>query len=260
MKITPLLLFTAALPLAAQHPLTCENNNNYRNQASHCEMQEQKLGSISKITVDGRTNGGISVKSWDSPGILVRARVEAYAPSEGEARALYSQVIVHSAGGVISADGPSSGNWSVSYEIQVPTRTDLNLKAHNGGISIDGVNGLLEFATQNGGVHLAHVAGDVHGRTQNGGVHVELAGARWDGRGMDVQSQNGGVNLIVPANFSAHLETSTVNGSLKTDFPNVPSDRHQREMKFDMGSGGAPIHVSTTNGGVHITHSGTSAI
>jgi DUF4097 and DUF4098 domain-containing protein YvlB len=177
------LLFSAGA-LSAQTPtLTCDNERNNR-QVTHCEMQEQRLGALSRIAVDGRTNGGIAVKSWSNPDILVRAKVEAYADTDGAARALYSQLIVHTTGGAIAADGPASGRWSVSYEVFVPAKIDLNLTANNGGISISGVTGQLEFQTANGGIHLQQVAGNVHGHTVNGGVHVELAGARWEGTGL----------------------------------------------------------------------------
>jgi len=81
-----------------------------------------------------------------------------------------------------------------------------------------------------------------------------LAGDRWDGNGMNVSTTNGGVKLAVPSNYSAHFETATVNGGLKTDFPSAPS-RSTKEMSFDVGQGGATIRVSTTNGGVTIKRS-----
>ncbi|MCU1262095.1 MAG: hypothetical protein JWO80_4980 [Bryobacterales bacterium] len=260
MKHSLPLLFLSATALAAQtRTLTCDQND-WGNQATHCEIQEQNLASSGKITVDGRTNGGISIKSWGNAGVLVRAKVQASGDTEGAARATYSQVIVHTTGGVVSADGPAAGHWSVSYEIFVPSRTDLNLTAHNGGISISGVEGNLEFQTTNGGIHLSKVSGNVHGRTQNGGVHVELAGARWNGTGLDVQSQNGGVHLDVPANYSAHLETSTVNGGIHSELPQLIQNSRQRELRVDLGSGGPTLRVTTTNGGVHIGRSDPAAI
>lgn len=266
MKHSGLLLLISALPLAAQTPsLNCDENR-FRNndQFTHCEMREQTLASPGRLLVDGQTNGGITVKGWDRGDVLVRAQVQAQAPSDGEARALAAQVIVHASGSSIAADGPSglSGrHWSVTYEIFTPRRTDLNLSAHNGGISISGVAGTIEFKTQNGGVHLAKVAGDVRGRTQNGGVHVELDGARWEGNGLDVQSQNGGVNIVLPSNYSAHLETSTVNGAVRSEHPEVVlSERRQTSLSANIGGGGATLKVVTTNGGVHIARQGPAAI
>jgi hypothetical protein len=229
-------------------------------------MREQSMASAGRLTIDGKTNGGISVKGWDGGNILVRSQIQSWGENDGESRAIAAQVIVHASGVQVAADGPVSnsrdgGKWSVSYEVFVPRRTDLNLAAHNGGVSISDVSGLIEFKTQNGGVHLARVGGDVRGRTQNGGVHVELTGQRWDGRGMEVESQNGGVNIVVPENYSAHLETSTINGGVHSDHPSLTlTDRREHSINANLGAGGASLKVVTTNGGVHIGRPKAAAI
>ena len=125
------------------------------------------------------------------------------------------QIRVASGAGSVKAEGPNNDhdhNWSVSYEVFVPRQTDVTMHTHNGGIHVEDVRGQVEFDTTNGGVHLARLAGDVSGRTTNGGVTVELAGDHWDGKGLDVTTTNGGVKVRMPANYSAHVETSTVNG------------------------------------------------
>jgi hypothetical protein len=245
-------LLAASLPLAAQNKtLTCEEHG-WGGRAHFCEMREQTIPSAGRLEIDGRQNGGVSVKAWDGGSVLVRSQVTAQGDTDGEARATVAQVIVHAAGSQVSADGPSGRNWSVSYEVFVPRQTDLKLAANNGGIHIEGVRGNIEFHTQNGGVHLASLGGMVKGRTQNGGVHIELAGSRWDGQGLDVETQNGGVHVSVPANFAAHFESSTVNGGLKSDFPSVVTDRRQRSINADINGGGPTLRVVTTNGGVTI--------
>jgi DUF4097 and DUF4098 domain-containing protein YvlB len=252
MRLHALLIFAAALPLAAQDKrLTCENQG-WGDRARFCEMREQTIPSAGRLEVDGRQNGGVSVKAWDGNSVLVRSQVTAQGENDGEARASVAQVIVHASGSQVSADGPSGKNWSVSYEVFVPRQMDLQVTAHNGGIHIQGVGGNIQFHTQNGGVTLLQVAGAVKGSTQNGGVHVELAGPRWNGQGLDVQTQNGGVHVSVPANFAAHVESSTVNGGLKSDFAELVRDRHQREISADVNGGGPTVRVVTVNGGVTI--------
>jgi DUF4097 and DUF4098 domain-containing protein YvlB len=96
----------------------------------------------------------------------------------------------------------------------------------------------------------------VRGRTTNGGVSVKLAGTRWNGSGLNVETTNGGVNLQMPANYAARLETSTVNGGFKSDFDiNVKMRDWTRGVNIstDLNGGGAPIRVVTTNGGVRIS-------
>ncbi|MBC8167796.1 MAG: hypothetical protein H7Y20_18240, partial [Bryobacteraceae bacterium] len=149
MKLTlTLVVFTAILPLGAQDKsLTCDDrkswNDNGRQQRS-CEMREFPIAAVPRMIVDGRTNGGISVKGANRSDILVRARIETWAPTSGEARSIAGQINIQTAGGNVHADAPDFGSergWSVSYEIFVPQRTDLSLKAHNGGIKIADTTG-----------------------------------------------------------------------------------------------------------------------
>jgi DUF4097 and DUF4098 domain-containing protein YvlB len=90
----------------------------------------------------------------------------------------------------------------------------------------------------------------VRGSTTNGGLVIELSGDRWDGESMDVSTTNGGVIMSVPENYSAHLETGTVNGSVNTDFP--VTGRITKQIALNLGSGGATVRAMTTNGGVNL--------
>ena len=118
------------------------------------------------------------------------------------------------------------------------------------------MTGKIEFKTLNGGVSLVRVGGAVRGSTTNGGLHVVLDGVRWEGEMLNVTTTNGGVNLVMPDNYSAHIETGTVNGNVNSEFPlNVPMTergRLPREINVDLGSGGPTIRATTTNGGVHL--------
>lgn len=241
--------------------LTCDDRGSHgRRLVSYCEMKEQSLApGNGPISIDPGKNGGVSVKGWSRHEVLVRARIETAAPSESEARSLAPQVRFASGAGQIHADGPATDNdhyWSVSYEIFVPQQSDIDAKAHNGGIHIQDVRGRIEFQATNGGVTLARLAGEVHGLTTNGGLHVELAGDHWDGKGMDVSTVNGGVKMTVPSNYSAHLETGTTNGGLNVDFPVAVQGSVSKAMSFNLGNGGATVRVMTTNGGVKIQRAG----
>jgi hypothetical protein len=236
--------------------LTCRDNWHNGKLVSHCEMKEQTLPATdSTITVDGRVNGGVSVQGWDRNEILVRARIQTAGPTEAEANELAKQISIETGDSKIFASGPPNRTdhwWSVSYEIFVPRRSNLSLKTNNGGISIADVNGRLEFSALNGGVNLRHVGGTVRGGTTNGGLNVELSGDRWDGEALDVSTTNGGVSMSIPENYSARLETGTVNGRLSIDFPVTVQGDITRELAVTLGSGGATIRAMTTNGGVRI--------
>ena len=225
----------------------------------HCEIKEQTLSVGGMINVDGRANGGVAIKGWDRNEVLVRSQIQTAAPTVAEADQLANEIRVDTSGFHIRAEGPAERDdfhWSVSYEIFVPQRSDLMLQASNGGISVVDVHGRIEFKTTNGGVNLVRVGGTVRGNTTNGGVNVVLDGARWDGEVLDVHTTNGGVNLLVPENYSAHLETGTVNGNVSVNIPVnvVLTDRGRmpKDISVDLGSGGATVRAMTTNGGVRI--------
>ena len=241
-----------------ERTLTCDQHNwGDRRLANHCEMQEQTLAAPSGgMQIDPGANGGVTIKGWSRNDVLVRARIETAAPSDSEARSLVPQVRVASGSGHIKAEGPKGDHdhyWSVSYEVFVPHQTDLVTHANNGGVRIQDIKGKVEFHAVNGGVHLSRVGGDVSGSTTNGGLTIELAGDRWDGKGMDVSAVNGGVKLAIPASYSARVEASTVNGNISVDFPVTVQGKIGNDLAFNLGSGGATIRAVTTNGGVKVT-------
>ena len=222
----------------------------------HCEVRESTLPA-GALNVDAGQNGGVSVEAWDRNDIRVRAIVRGSAREESRARDIAGQVQVQAGGGRVYATGPELNRrewWSVSYRINVPRRNDLDLSATNGGITIAGVTGNLRFDTTNGGVKLTNLGGRVNGETRNGGINVVLSGSRWDGEGLDVETSNGGVTVDIPQNYNAEFETRTVNGGLNIDFPITVQGEltSRRGITTTLGSGGPPVRVRTTNGGVRV--------
>jgi len=254
--IAVLLAFTAISVYAQKGSLSCRENGSYNDRlAGNCEIREQTLALSGPIAIDGRQNGGVSVKGWDQNQVLVRARVQTAAPTAEEAAALARQITIQTGGAKIFASGPESRrdyHWDVSYEVFVPRRADVSVETQNGGIAIAEVNGRIEFTALNGGVVLKKVGGTVHGSTTNGGLVIELNGDHWDGDTLDVSTTNGGVVMSVPENYSAHLETGTVNGSVNVDFPVTVQGRITKQIALNLGSGGATVKATTTNGGVHL--------
>ena len=235
----------------------CRNSNDRDDDYfQHCEVRESTLPA-GPLNVDAGQNGGVQVEAWDRNDIRVRAIVRGSARDEARAKNIASQVQIQSGGGRVNATGPDLERrewWSVSYRINVPRKNDLDLSATNGGITIVGVSGNLRFDTTNGGVRLQDVGGRVNGETRNGGLDVRLGGSRWDGDGLDVQTSNGGVTLAIPDGYNAELETRTVNGGLRIDFPVTVQGElsSRRGITTTLGSGGPPVRVRTTNGGVKI--------
>src|ERR1041385_3429357 len=135
--IAVLLAFASISVYAQKGSLSCRDNGSYNDRlVGNCEMREQTLAlSGGPIAIDGRQNGGVSVKGWDQNQVLVRARVQTAAPSAEEAAALGRQITIQTSGPKIFASGPEGRrdyHWDVSYEVFVPRRADVSVETHNG--------------------------------------------------------------------------------------------------------------------------------
>jgi DUF4097 and DUF4098 domain-containing protein YvlB len=230
-------------------------NERWNSRASYCEERDQTIAATGPLEIDAGRNGGIRVRGSDRGDIFVRARVAAYADTDAEARRIASQVRIETAGGLIRSDGPERGNdtgWSVSFEVEVPRALQLKLATRNGGISIDDFQGAAAFSARNGGVNLRNVSGDIRGATRNGGLNITLDGDRWNGQGLDVQTHNGGIRIVVAERYSAELETQTINGRVRIGFPITVQGDLGRHIVTTLGSGGARLRATTTNGSVMI--------
>lgn len=235
----------------------CRQHDYDSDRARECQVREYTLPA-GPLHVDAGGNGGIRVEGTDRSDIRVLAVVTTYAETEAEAKELASQVEVQAGGGRVSTSGPQRRErrtgWSVSFRLEVPRQSDLELLARNGGISIRTVEGTIRFETTNGGVRLADLSGDVRGETRNGGVTVDLGGDRWEGSGLHVQTSNGGVTLAIPDSYNAELTTGTVNGSFRSEVALTVQGElsPRRGLSATLGAGGAPVSVRTVNGGLRI--------
>lgn len=256
-----LLGLVPAVTLQAQTPRVladdpwCEETED-EDQAGYCEVREYTLPARERIAVDAGEHGSIRVEAWDRDEVLLRARVQAQAPTEDTARRLVASTDVETSS-TVRPDAPDARRdaWvGVSFELRVPRRTDLDLTTHHGGIGIEGVTGRIAFEALNGGVRLDGVGGDVRGETTNGGLSVTLTGDTWQGQGLDVETVNGGVRLVVPEGYSAELETGTVNGRVRLGFPVQMQGEGGDRFVTTLGRGGPRLRVATTNGSVTLSH------
>ncbi|HEV7836957.1 MAG TPA: DUF4097 family beta strand repeat-containing protein [Gemmatimonadaceae bacterium] len=257
-------LFTLLGPLAVRAQYedraqnwqrNCEYRGNY-DRAHFCELRNFTLRPGARISVDGHENGGVAFFGWDRNEVKIVAMIQTNADDDNQAEALAKQIRISTDGGRINADGPTSLGrkwWSVSYEIYVPRRSNLEAITRNGGVSAADVEGELDLHATNGGIHVENVAGDVHGETTNGGVTASLSGTSWRGKGLDLRTTNGGVNLTIPRGYNASLETGTTNGGMRVDFPITVRGLIGRRIQTQLGTGGPLVRVMTTNGGVRIS-------
>ena len=120
----------------------CREWGNDDDRARHCEVRDVRLPrTTGRLSVDGRMNGGVWVRGWDRSEILVRAKIQTWAESDAEARRLATAIRIRTTEGRVAAEESETGRrsgWSVSYDVYVPRRSDLDLVRTMGG-SVEGV-------------------------------------------------------------------------------------------------------------------------
>lgn len=234
----------------------CDRYYGDRDRETFCEVRDITIKAPTRsLFVDGRENGGVTIYGWDKNEVLVKALVSASADSRSEAQAMAKDIRIETDGDRVRAAGPASrrySNWGVSYEVWVPRKTSLDADTHNGGVSVEGVEGRMELRAVNGGISLRDVAGDIRAHTTNGGVSAFLDGSTWRGTGLDLETTNGSVSVDIPRGYNAELETGTVNGGMNIDFPVTVQGRIGRRIATKLGSGGPRVRAMTTNGSVRI--------
>jgi len=159
----------------------------------------------------------------------------------------------------------NSGN----LEIQVPAKTNLNLRTVNGGnINVEGVEGEIEVTNTNGNVLLNNVAGSVIAHATNGRVVATLREVT-PNKPMSFTSMNAHIDITLPANVKANLKMRTDNGATYSDFdiqlrptsPTVEDNRTQggryriqtdRTINGTINGGGPDFDLRTLNGNIYI--------
>lgn len=209
------------------------------------------------LTVDPDENGGVEVIGWDRDSVAVTLRVQANARTAEDAKALAQKVGVEASGSRVEVTGPSTRrreNWSASLVVWVPRKISLTASTTNGPLAARKLAGSLDLRSTNGPLDLEDLSGDVRARVQNGPLTVELSGSSWEGKGLDAESVNGPVDLMIPDNYNADLETGTVNGPMDTSIPLTVTfqGRMHDRIRSKLGKGGAPVRVVTTNGPLSI--------
>ncbi|MEP7027538.1 MAG: hypothetical protein ABI960_02980 [Candidatus Eisenbacteria bacterium] len=216
-----------------------------------CEVREVALARRPEVLhVDPGENGGVEVAAGSGPGIVVHAKVEAWAPSEAAARALIAQVRVTTDAGRLGAEGPtaSAGHWGVSFRVEAPAEQSLDLRALNGPLGVYDMSGKMALETENGPITIVGSGGEVLARATNGPVSVRLSGHAWRGRGLDARSVNGPASLSLPSVYDADLEYGTQNGPWAGVGSRVEVGRRSGFAHARLGKGGAALAITTENG------------
>jgi DUF4097 and DUF4098 domain-containing protein YvlB len=138
------------------------------------------------------------------------------------------------------------------FDIQVPSKTRLDLHAFSAPITVKGVQGDHTVDGFSGDIKLTETAGPLRVKTFSGEIVVE-ASAWTDGDDLTINTFSGGVTLWLPANARGDVDFDTFSGHFKSDLPVTLQTSSRRNFRGALNGGGSTaFRVKTFSGDVSI--------
>jgi hypothetical protein len=209
------------------------------------------------------TNGHLEFRAWDRPDVGIDAVKKARAWSDARAERLLGGVeirIAETGGGLrVTTRYPETGffDWfgggrSVDYVISVPAGVKIEGVTTNGGVEVSGVDAGTDCKTTNGRIRISDVSGPVRAESTNGTIEAEVLDLRAE---IELETTNGGLRLHLPDGTGAELDVQTTNGSIRldADCDLTPQGPRKNRLRGELGGGGPPVRLRTTNGSITIS-------
>lgn len=199
-------------------------------------------------------NGPVEVEGWDKNEVEIHA-VKIAKEKESDIDRVSIEISAKADDVSVVTRYPQDEGVEVAvvYTVRVPHGARVeHLGTVNGTLKVAGVDAVEDLRTVNGNIEVYEGGGSVHAHTTNGNLHLELLRIPAD-KGMSAETTNGSVQLALPQDTQANLEARSMNGSFYSELPvSFESSQRPRETRGKLGKGGAPIRLSTINGGIRI--------
>ena len=223
------------------------NDGGNGDRASFCEVREETVSGVNPLDVDAGRNGGIRVRGWDRGDVLVRARIVGYADTDAEARRIVSGVRLTTTGGSVRAEGPDGGARRPlvgqlrdpgaahgAADAQHQQRRDLDRRTSTAPRS---------FAPTTAASRSTTSPATSAARRPTAACTIDLAGDRWDGAGLDVETRNGGIRMSCPNTTRPRSKrgrptgasTSIFRSRCRESFRNAAQHHARRRRREDPG-------------------------
>jgi hypothetical protein len=226
-------------------------DSDVRIQSNHFSWK-QKLASDQVIDVRG-LSGDVRATGYDG------AEVEVTADKSGaDAESVHIEVIPNADGVIICAVFPGMSNDCSSRRNNggrhnTHARVDFTVKVPR-DIRFVGstVNGSVDATSLARRAKVSSVNGSVRVHTAEWAVLARFGKADWPGT-LHLSTVNGRIELEVAGDLNAEVSTSSVNGSVQTDFP-ITVEGHMRRGNLHgvIGRGGRELELSTVNGDMEL--------
>jgi len=194
-------------------------------------------------------NGGVAISGI--AGINVRTRNGAVTAKKisgnVQADVRNAKVVCEDISGDIKLSG-RNGSVTLSH-----VQGNINARTRNGAVTTRQTLGNIQIETRNGKVVCEDISrGDVKVSTRNGKTYVAYAKIAPPICNVSIVSRDGAIDFIPPPEFSASVELSTRDGSIRSNLPLLVTGQIKKSLKDTIGTGEGKLHLQTRNGSITI--------
>ena len=209
-------------------------------------------------------NGSVRIGTWEQPSIRVSAVKRAKGSGAEEALS-ETQIRVTKQGSTLDIETilpKQSRSWGffswgsrpgaeVTYDLSLPAALEVDVETVNGKVTAERRLGPVTLNTVNGSVRVDAQEAPIHVNTVNGSVEVAFAGPL---QAADLETVNGSVTVSCARDSSFRYDLQTVNGKIRSDFPDVTVEGKwgPKEARGEVAGGKGRLAVETVNGEVRI--------
>lgn len=177
----------------------------------------------------------------------------------------------------------------VRMEVEVPTRTNLDIRTGGGDVKVNHLEGETNLETSGGDVKVSELKGNLNARTSGGDMELrDLTGdiaiktsggditlenvhgrveartsggdvtaslARGNAKGGEIETSGGDIELRLDPAINLSLDASTSSGEVTSNLPHlsVTGEISSSRLHGTLGSGGETLRVHTNGGSVRIS-------
>ncbi len=177
----------------------------------------------------------------------------------------------------------------VRMEVEVPTRTNLDIRTGGGDVKVNRLEGETNLETSGGDVKVSELKGNLTARTSGGDMELrDLTGdisiktsggdiilenvhgrveartsggdvtaslARGNAKGGEIETSGGDIELRLDPAINLSLDASTSSGEVTSNLPrlSVTGEISSSRLHGTLGSGGETLRVHTNGGSVRIS-------
>jgi DUF4097 and DUF4098 domain-containing protein YvlB len=143
-----------------------------------------------------------------------------------------------------------SSSGSIRAE-DIKTALKVSLASSSGALEAKGLEaGEALLKTKDGAITLAGCANAVTLISDDGAIAAELPSER-QAQSFQVRTDNGSIDLKIPASWNATLQAKTESGSIKLE-QGASSREEDHLLEMKLGQGGAPFQVQSGEGAISV--------